>query len=345
MSVNVLLTCAGRRNYLLNYFREALNAQGRVLAADADPYAPAMQEADRALVVPPVTSPDYVDNLLAICRDNKVALLISLNDLELGLLARQRERFLQVGTIPVVSSPDVVDTCFDKWATVKFLRDSGLAAPQTYPTLPEARAALEQGDLSFPLVIKPRWGSASIGIEYLEDEHELELAYQLTKQRLHRTILADASAADYDRAILIQERLAGQEYGLDVINDLQGNYVTTFVKRKLAMRAGETDSAVTVEDRPLQKLGETIGKYLGHVGNLDCDVFVNENGAYVLELNPRFGGGYPFSQVAGANLPAALLAWARGEKLNPEWLQVTPGVAAAKCDRLVVCDHHQALSE
>ena len=336
--MNVLLTCAGRRNYLIKFFQEALGDRGLVFAADASAEAPALQEADKAFVVPLVNQTDYFDTLLAICRQHQVRLLISLNDLELSLLARQRARFLKAGTLPVISSPEVVDTCLDKWATVEFLRSCGLNVPKTYISLGEAREALLREEIAFPLVVKPRWGNASIGIEYPEDEEELELAYRLIRKRLPRTILAKASAADPARSILIQERFNGHEYGLDVINDLGGRYVTTFVKRKLTMRAGETDRAVTVENERLGKLGETIGQRLGHVGNLDCDVFVNETGCHLLEMNPRFGGGYPFSHVAGANLPAALIAWANEEEPDASWLRVEPNIVASKCDRLVVME-------
>lgn len=169
-----------------------------------------------------------------------------------------------------------------------------------------------------------------------EGINELEWAYKLVKKRLARTFLAEISATDPERCILIQERLYGQEYGLDVINDLDGRYVTTFAKLKLAMRAGETDRSVTVKNGQLERLGETIGQRLGHIGNLDCDVFVSKEHCYVLEMNPRFGGGYPFSHIAGANLPAALIAWANGEEPDTAWFRVEPNVRAAKCDRLVV---------
>ena len=126
---------------------------------------------------------------------------------------------------------------------------------------------------------------------------------------------------DLERAVLIQERIGGQEYGLDVVNDLDGRHVTTFARCKLAMRAGETDRAVTVETFELDRMGAAIGERLGHAGNLDCDVFLADGRLYVLELNPRFGGGYPFSHAAGADLPAALIAWASGKAPDPRWLR------------------------
>jgi carbamoyl-phosphate synthase large subunit len=334
--MNVLLTCAGRRNYLVGYFREALAGRGQVFAADVNPDAAALQESDLGFAVPPVADPQYVDALIAICQRHRVGLLIPLSDLELPFLAGERDRFADIGTRAVISSPRVIDLCWDKWASFDFLRRCHLAAPATFLDLAEARQALRAGEVQFPLVVKPRWGTASIGICCTEDEEDLAAAYRLLGRHLSRTSLAQAGAADPARSILVQEHLEGQEHGLDVINDLNGDYVATLVRRKLAMRAGETERAVTVASEELETAGRTIGQQLGHVGLLDCDVFVGEKGVVVLEMNPRFGGGYPFSHVAGANLPACLVAWARGERLDPGWLSVQPNVTASKCDRLVV---------
>jgi carbamoyl-phosphate synthase large subunit len=334
--MNVLLTCAGRRNYLMEYFRVALDGRGQVFAADSSSDAPALHEADRAFVVPPVSHPGYIEHILELCRRNEVGLLISLNDLELPLLARHRERFRGQGTLAVISSPEVVDICFDKWATARFLESSGIAGPRTYVTLRDAHSALERREVALPLVIKPRWGSASIGITYVEDACDLAPTYDLIRRQLARSILAEISAGDLERSVLIQERIAGQEYGLDVVNDLDGRHVATFARCKLAMRAGETDRAVTAESFELDLVGAAIGERLGHVGNLDCDVFLADGRLYVLELNPRFGGGYPFSHAAGADLPAALIAWASGATPEPRWLRIRPGVRAAKCDRVIV---------
>jgi carbamoyl-phosphate synthase large subunit len=312
-----------------------------VYAADADANAPALQEADKAFIVGPVEQAAYCDQLLAICREYQILLLVPLNDLELPVLARQRERFLAVGTIPVISSSDVVNLCFDKWTTLAFLKSCGLTVPKTHLSLADTRKALSEGEISFPLVVKPRWGTASLGIEYPEDDEELELAYWLVRKKLPRTILAEISTTDLERSVLIQERLYGQEYGLDVVNNLSGRYVTTFVRLKLSMRAGETDRAVSVENDQLERLGEAIGQKLGHIGGLDCDVFMSNGRYHVLEMNPRFGGGYPFSHIAGANLPAMLIAWANGRDADSGWLRVEPNIIASKCDRIVVIAHQQ----
>jgi carbamoyl-phosphate synthase large subunit len=336
--MNVLLTCAGRRNYLVQYFREALSGSGSILAADANRSASALSEADKAFVVPPVAHAEYVDSIRNICCRHGVRLLVPINDLELPTLAASRDRFIRSGVLPVISSVERIDLCADKLATVEFLRESRLDFPKTYDSLPRALDAVAGGRLAFPVVIKPRWGTASIGIEYANSREELEFGHRWVKSHLARSFLAGVGC-DPEHDVLIQEKLDGQEYGLDVVNDLDGRYITTFARRKLAMRAGETDRAITVVDARLEALGATIGSSLGHVGNLDCDVFDVGGVYHVLEMNPRFGGGYPFSHTAGANLPAALIAWANGRQPNPDWLRIRPNIVVSKCDRLVVtCD-------
>jgi carbamoyl-phosphate synthase large subunit len=334
--MNVMLTCAGRRGYLVEVFKQAVGDGSRVFACDSSADAPALQKADKAFIVPRIDREGYIDALSDICDDHQIGLLIPALEPELSLLAIHRARFLAIGTVPLVSPPEIVATCFDKLATSNFLSNCGLGIPRTFDSLDAARAALSKGDITFPLVVKPRWGVSSFGMQFPEDDEELELSYQLTKKQIERSFLAEFSVTDSQRSILIQERLLGEEYGMDVINDLSGSYVCTFIKRKIRMRAGQTDQAVTVSDDRLEMIGQLMGEKLGHVGLLDCDAFVTEHGCYVIDINPRIGGGYPFSHIAGANLPAALIAWIDGQQPDPAWLRIMPNVAAARCDTLVV---------
>ncbi len=302
-----------------------------MMACDSSENASALAQADRRFVVPPVHEPSYFDVLLSICRAHRVRLLLSVNDLELIRLAHEAPRFQAIGTIPVIASPQAVVTCLDKWATFQFLRSANIPTPDTFLSPAAARRALARGDIRFPLVIKPRWGSASVGIEHVENDRELELAYgwgQIQARRGRQ--MAEMVRDSPDGRLVIQEWLAGQEYGMDVVNDLRGRYVCTLGRRKLWMRAGETDRAVSVSEPQLERLGEEVGQQLGHVGNLDCDVVATDRAWLVLDLNPRFGGGYPFSHLAGANLPAALIAWANEDEPNPAWLRARPGVVGSK---------------
>ena len=332
--MNILFTCAGRRTYLLKYFKEQLAGAGKIIAADMQLTAPALSVADVKVTVPSVYDENYVYALLEACSVHHVDVLISLNDLELPILAENKKAFEGIGVNVVVSSPDVIDICFDKLKTSRYIESMGLNSPKTYSNLEEAIAALDSGELHFPLVIKPRWGSASIGIEFVDNIEDLRIIHALIKRKTLRGILGEVSQ-QVDDYILIQEKITGKEYGLDIINDLDGNHVSVSVKQKLAMRAGETDKATTVDNPGLYNIGETIGRNLGHVGNLDCDVLEMGGKYYVLELNPRFGGGFPFSYEAGVNLPKAIINWAQGKDFDKRQLVPAYGVTFAKCDYLV----------
>ena len=318
--MNILFTCAGRRTYLLKYFKENLIDGDKVVATDMQLSAPALQVADIKLQVPAVYDPEYLDITLGICRDYKIDALLSLNDLELPILSENKKRFEEIGVKVIVSNPEVIDICFDKYKTAKWIESIGLKSPKTYVRLDEVKKALEVGEIEFPLFMKPRWGSGSIGLESIADMEELDIYYNILMKKIKKTILATASVGD--EYIMIQEKLTGNEYGLDVMNDLKGNNVGVSVKQKLAMRAGETDKAVTLDLPDVREMGKKIGEKLGHIGNLDVDIMQRANGEYcVLELNPRFGGGFPFSYEAGVNMPKAIIEWIKGNEVDASILQ------------------------
>lgn len=333
--MNILFTCAGRRNYLLNFFKEELKGEGLVMAADMQLSAPAMAVADKKFIVKAVYSEGYIDSLLNICSENKVNALISLNDLELPLLSERKSDFENIGTKVIVSDMIAIDISFDKKKTIEFANSIGIKTPKTYTNYKEATVALENGVLSFPLVVKPRWGSASIGLEFPTNIEELELSYRLLSLRLSKTMLAEASKVDFHNAILIQEKIEGTEYGVDILNDFKGNVRQVYVKEKLAMRAGETDKSVLRNKPQIEEIGLIIGNALNHIGNLDCDIFEKNEEYYLLELNPRFGGGYPFTHYSGGNYVKAIISWIKNEEVDFTKFVKKFNVIFSKCDILI----------
>lgn len=320
----------------MEFFKDALPPGGRVIATDSDAHAPALTVADRCAVSLPVLDDGYVAQLLGLCRREAVDLVVPSLEAELPLLAEARARFEAGGTTVVVPDPVVTELCFDKVSTEQLLVDAGLATPRSFVGLKAALAALEAGDLRFPVIVKPRWGTTSVGLQRAADEEELTTAFALSAAGVAASSLVKRGDEGIDSAVLVQPDIAGEEYGLDIVNDLQGRYWATLAKRKLRMRSGQTDRALTVDDAELARVGEVIGRALGHPGLLDCDVMVADETVYVLDLNPRIGGGYPFSHRAGANYPAALLAWARDEDVHESWLQVTPGLTVTTTDLHIV---------
>lgn len=332
--MKILFTCVGRRTYLLKYFKENMNEGDKVVATDMQSSAPALQVADEKYEVPAVYDANYVNIILRICKEQQIDALIPLNDLELPILAENNDKFEAIGVKLIVSAPAVINIAFDKYKTAQWVESLGLKSPKTFIRLKEAKKALKTGELKFPLFMKPRWGSASIGLESIADMEELDIYYRLLMKKIKKTILATASVGT--EYIIIQEKLTGNEFGLDVMNDLDGNNVAVSVKQKLSMRAGETDKAKTVYLPELQRIGVKIGTALKHIGNLDVDVMKNSKGEYcVLELNPRFGGGFPFSYEAGVNFPKAIIDWIRGKDVDVSILQPEYGCLFSKNDYLM----------
>lgn len=239
--------------------------------------------------------------------ENNITAIISLFDIDLYMLAKHKEEFAREGVTVIVSDPEVIEVCNDKWKTFLFCEKAGLKAPKTYCRLEDAEAAIDAGELDYPVMIKPRWGMGSIAVYQAENREELEVLAKKVKREIFQSYLKYESALDEEVCVLFQEKIKGQEYGLDVVHDLRGNHCLTVVRKKIAMRSGETDCAKVLEDEKIAAVGTAVGEALGHIGNLDMDVFVTEDDIYVLERNARFGGGYPFSHLAGVNLPKAVI--------------------------------------
>ena len=235
---NVLISCAGRRNYLVQQFSEALEGRGIVLATDSSSSAVALAEADIAITVPPVFEPGYIDAVLEICDRHHVGVVVSVNDHELPILAANRDRFSDVGIQIVISSPDVISICFDKLRMFLKLKEIGIQVPETFINVADVKSAIEKDRLQFPLILKPRQGSGSFGVFVVHDVEELDAVSTLLQKMTKDSLFDNYSAELKQSSIVIQQHVSGVEFGLDIINNLDGTHVATFVKRKLKMRSG-----------------------------------------------------------------------------------------------------------
>lgn len=319
--MNILLTSVGRRSYLAEYFKEALGGDGFVIGANSDPVTTGMDAVDKAYVVPEVHDVNYIPALIEICQMEKVELVLSLFDLDLPFLAREKERFRKIGVTVIVSDPFVIEIVNDKWKTYNFLNENGFISPKTFINTNNAINAIKNVSVTFPLIIKPRWGMGSIGLFKVDNREELEFFYEYSKKKIINSYLSVLSQDDIENSVIIQEYIGGEEYGVDVFNSLEGRHLVTVVKKKLAMRAGETDIAEVIQDQRIETEANKVGYLLKHVGNLDIDILSNKNKTYILEMNARFGGHYPFSHLAGVNFPKAIIEMNKGNSFS-EYLKV-----------------------
>ena len=300
---------------MIEYLRKALDGEGMVHVSNSQ-YTYVFEYADKSVITPLCFDDEYIPFLKKYCVENEIGIIISLFDVDLPILAKNKHIFEQLGIKVIVSDYNVINICNDKWETYKFLNKNNFYVPKTYIEIDDVLTELSNNEVSYPFVIKPRWGMGSIGVYIADNEEELRVLYKKAKKAMMTSYLKYESKADFEHSIIIQEMLPGQEYGMDVINDLEGNFVSSVVRRKIAMRAGETDIAQIENNSILHGEAARLGKILGHIANLDCDVFLVNNTPYILEMNARFGGGYPFSHIAGVNLPMAIVKWAKGETFD-----------------------------
>lgn len=327
--MNVLLTSVGRRAYMVKYFKQTLGEDGEVHVCNSDDKTVAFHYADKSVISPLIYDDGYIPFLLNYCRENRIDILISLFDIDLLVLSKNKEKFAEIGTRVIVSDPETIEICNDKWKTYNFLKDNGFNVPKTYLKLEDTILALDRGEIKYPVIVKPRFGCGSIAMSIAEDEMALLYYFRRNTRTINKSYLKYESASE-DEKIIYQEFLPGQEYGADVINDLNGNYKNAIVKKKIAMRAGETDISETVDEPVIKRELERLSSLTRHIANMDCDVFLVDGKPYILEMNARFGGGYPFSHMGGCDLPGAIVEWCRGNEVKDSILTSSTGVRGYK---------------
>lgn len=332
--LNILLTSVGRRGYLIEYFKKVLNGVGKVYASNSE-YTSAFQYADEHIISPLIYDDNYVEFLINYCKKNNITMIISLFDIDLYVLASNKELFENEGIKVIVSDKDFIKICNDKWLTYEYLNSIGIATPRTYLSVEETIDAINSGNINYPLIVKPRWGMGSLEIFTADNEVELIVFYKKIKRNILKSYLKYEANQDFEKSVIIQEKIIGQEYGCDVINDLNGHYKNTIIRKKIAMRAGETDAAEIIKNKDILKLTQKLSKYTQHIANLDIDILEKDGQFYLLEMNARFGGGYPFSHAAGVNLPLAIVKWTENKNVNPEILEAKVGAMFQKDIRIM----------
>lgn len=331
-TVNVLLSSAGRRPYLTRWFKNTTAGHGistRVILADADGLTPGKSDCDEFLRAPRVVDPSYMTWLQNTLADYQIDLALSVNDFELSQWASVIPRAPTFDSL-VRLGKNEHRAVEDKFLMEGFLSRAQIDTPKTY-LASEVIASETFLPNTDRVVVKGRFGSGSRGL-HMVTIGELEAVLGNTANEV--TTRDGSAAHDFSDAMdltVVQQKIAGQEFGIDVVANLEGEFVGVLARRKIAMRGGETDKAVTVDPAPFQEVGAQLSELLGHRGSIDVDVIVDEKGkVWVIDVNPRFGGGYPFSHLAGADLPGAMVSWVSRSADSARFLSYKSGVISAK---------------
>ena len=296
-ALTLIFSCVGRRVELIQAFRASAQRLGiklTLIGTDQTPTAPALWYVDEAVLAPPITDSQYVPSLLEIVRRTGAAALVPTIDSDLPILSAHRDEFTAAGCQALIAEPEIIRVCRDKMETYRFLSQAGIDTP--YTCKPDE--VLSIPNQRFPLFLKPRFGSASVGVRKIEDQLDL-----------------DYFARRVDDAI-VQEYVEGIEHTIDVYVGLTGEPRCAVPRRRWEVRSGEVSKGVIVKDLEIMNAARRVvlafGPSLRGLMTLQCIVTPQRQIRFI-EINPRFGGGAPLGIAAGADYPGWLMQELRGQ--------------------------------
>lgn len=285
---NILITSAGQRVSLVRAFKKELkkiNNDGKVYTVDLNPLlAPACHVSDGYKSVPRVTDSSYIEQLLNICKEWGVKLIVPTIDTELQVLSKNMELFLNEGIIPIVSNKEFIDACRDKRIINEFFIERGIDIPKP----------MTKKNYTFPFFIKPYDGSLSKDIFLINSEDDLT-EYHFSNSKL--MFMEYINSDEYD------------EYTVDCYYNKQNKLCCVVPRKRIFVRAGEINKGVTHKNEIVSYVKDKLNYIPGGIGCLTMQFFFNHKTKRMIgiEINPRFGGGFPLSYLAGANYPAWLI--------------------------------------
>lgn len=326
---NIMFCSCGRRVQLLKFLKQSLGDDCTIIGADNSPIAPALYVTDKQYVVPRVTELGYVDRILEICKENDVKAITTLIDPEIEILSKNRDLFLENGILPLCPERQTAAYCFDKYHFYEYLSKEGIRTVLTYDTMESFEEGLKKGEIDFPVFIKPRTGSGSVGIHKVESMEKLRDYWEKNEYQY-----------------IIQEFMNCLDCDADVYIDcLSHKPVAAFSKRKLETKIGGASKTISFKDPKLFSFIEEICQVLEFNGPVDMDFWCKDGEYYLSEVNPRFGGAYLHAYGAGVDFFKLIMNNMKGIENESIIGQYNEDVMMMMYDGVVIIDKKDLASE
>ncbi len=285
--MNILFCSVGRRCELLKDFRKTLGDKVHIVVTDNSVYAPALAFADKSYQVPLITDENYIPMILDICKKENINAITTLIDPEISILADHRDEFEAIGVTVLAPYKETADLCFDKYEMFEYLTEKGVATVPTYGTLEDFDKAYKAKKIDFPVFVKPRTGSGSVGARKVE-------TYELLQELVSR-----------DPSLIIQKLMTGKDMDADIyVDTVSGETIAIFSKKKISTTIGGANKTISFKDDALFAFVKDAMKVFKFNGPLDMDLFYDGEKYYLSEINPRFGGAYLHAYGAGVDFPS-----------------------------------------
>lgn len=317
--MNYLMCSVGRRGELLKNFKKSISEGSVIVATDNSKYAPALYLADKQYIVPRIDSPDYISILLDICSKEKINAITTFIDPEIEILAKNRNLFEKIGVEVLAPYEETAHLCFDKYEMFNHLRKNGINTVMTWGTIQEFKDSFDRNEVSFPVFVKPRTGSGSVGARKISSYEELRIAVA------------------QDPSLIIQEFMNCLDLDADVyVDTISHQAVSAFSKRKIETRIGGASKTVSFKDKTLFDFIQKAVSVLKFNGPIDMDFFCRDGKYYLSEVNPRFGGAYLHAYGAGVDFIKLIEKNLSGQINEPSFGDYEEGVVMLMYDSVVI---------
>lgn len=314
--MNILILSCGTRYKLVEYFKNRNNGFNKVVVTDCNKYAPALYISDKYYIVSRMDTKGYIDEIIDICRNENINVILPLQENELLLISKNRKKFEAIGVLVAISEYSALSLCKDKYGLYKYLSDEGIHMVKTQLL----KDVLDNNLDIKEVFVKPRYGAGSVGTMMVKSKKLLEALYENSEDEL-----------------IIQPFIQGKEYGVDVYIDfISSDMKAVFCKEKLRMRAGETEKSKSVKIQQIEDLVKKAVKLLDLKGAIDIDVMEDNGEFYILEINPRFGGGYPHAYECGVNFPKMMAVNGARQTNDDNEFDYCEGVVALKYSDVII---------
>lgn len=318
--MNVLFCSAGRRCELLKDCKLSQGSDSFIVAADASRYAPALYFADKSYIVPSIDDESYISKILEICKDECIDAVITCIDPEIPVLARWRREFEEIGVLLLAPMEETAEICLNKLEFYKALCARGLPGVPTYGSIEEFDNAHGRGECGFPVFVKPRKGSGSVGARPVDNRDALITALREDSSLVIQPYLDDALDLDADIYIDAFSRKA----------------VSVFLKKKLSTTIGGANKTVSIKDPNLLALAVKLAESFDFIGPIDVDFFIIGDKYLISEVNPRFGGAYIHAFGAGVDFFKLIEKNIGGEANEVDYENYSEGIYMLMYDSAVI---------
>ncbi len=317
--MNYLMLSVGRRGELLKDFRKSISKESKIVATDLSPYAPALYFADKQYLVPRIDDPNYINIILDICKKESINAVTTFIDPEIEILAANREKFTLLGIEVLVPYKDTAKLCFDKYLMYQYLCKCDIPTVMTWGTIQEFEVSFKKGIVSFPVFVKPRTGSGSVGARKVYNYDELK---KVIKE---------------EPSLIIQEFMDCLDLDADVyVDTITHEAVSVFSKKKVETRIGGASKTISFKDEKLFEFITRIVKVFEFNGPIDMDFFYRDGQYYLSEINPRFGGAYLHAYGAGVDFIKLIENDLKGVHNEPVLGDYEEGVVMMMYDSVVI---------